>query len=285
MKLTGLLRNKVEEAQTKEEKKAIYVCDTPKFNAKSIVMNANTVEGIDNSIDLATAVLEGTDIKLFDDCGIEENGAGEKVFKSSNAKIAKIEGTKLIPLKAGSITVTATVDGKSYKLSVKVYDPTLVAPSVVYLNGKNVTFKVSSGVSATTWNCSDSEILSLTEKGVAKGIKTGKVTVTAQNNGRTLKKDIYVCDTPKFNAKSVVLKAGEDNAVDLMLSNLEGTDKKIFDDCGIIENGAGEVTFKSSNAKIAKIEGTELIPIKAGSVIVTAQIDGKSYTINVKVIK
>ena len=203
--------------------------------------------------------------------------------------IAKIEGTKLIPLKAGSITVTATVDGKSYKLSVKVYDPTLVAPSVVYLNGKNVTFKVSSGVSATTWNCSDSEILSLTEKGVAKGIKTGKVTVTAQNNGRTLKKDIYVCDTPKFNAKSIVMNAntveGIDNSIDLATAVLEGTDIKLFDDCGIEENGAGEKVFKSSNAKIAKIEGTELIPIKAGSVIVTAQIDGKSYTINVKVIK
>lgn len=51
------------------------------------------------------------------------------------------------------------VDGKSYKLSVTVYDPQLTAPDVVYIGKKAVSLKMKNGVKATEWSVNNKAIL------------------------------------------------------------------------------------------------------------------------------
>lgn len=43
------------------------------------------------------------------------------------------------------------VDGKSYKLSVTVYDPRLTAPDVVYIGKKAVSLKMKNGAKQCSW--------------------------------------------------------------------------------------------------------------------------------------
>ena len=43
-----------------------------------------------------------------------------KKIKSSNKKIIKVSGEKLIPKKAGKATITATINGKKQKIKITV---------------------------------------------------------------------------------------------------------------------------------------------------------------------
>ena len=229
--------------------KEIYVCPSPKFNVKTTILNADKVLPIDDA--------------LYDDAGI-----GNTVFKSSNDKIAYIQGNKLIPVKAGTVTLTAITDNRKYITKVTIYNPTLTAPNVVYLNNRTVTLKITSGYKDTVWSVDKPEILSITNKGVVKGASNGYATVTAINNGRTMTKTIYVCNFPKFNVKGAEIKTSETLSLDSAL----------FDDAGI-----GNAVFKSNNAKIAYIDGNRLVPVKAGTITLTATVDGKNYSIRVKI--
>lgn len=230
--------------------KDIYVCPFPKFNVKSTDLNLDKTLPLDDA--------------LFDDSGI-----GGVTYKSSNIKVAVIEDGKLKPLKTGSITLTATVDKKNYTTKVNIYDPALVAPNVVYLNNRNVTLKITSGVKATEWTSSEENVLSITNKGVVKGLSKGSSTITAINNGRVLTKDIYVCPIPKFNTKTVTINTGD--TLDL--------DNDYFDDEGI-----GDTTYTIGRTTAVSIDDNNIVTgIAKGRATITALCDGKKYTMTVNV--
>jgi hypothetical protein len=205
------------------------------------------------------------DEKVFDRVDIDPANI---TYKSSNAKIAVMNGDTLTPLKTGTVNVTVVAGTKKFTAKVIIYDPKLTAPDIVYMNNKTVSLKITSGDNTTTWTSSDNNILSITNKGVIKGLSQGHVTVTAVNNERVLTKDIYVCPVPKFNYKAATLNLDQT----LSLNN------ELFDDSGI-----GNVEYSSNNTKIAYIQDNKLIPMKTGKVTVTAKVDNKKYTIPVTI--
>ncbi len=113
-------------------------------------------------------------------------------YSINNTKIASInqDGT-LTPLGKGSVTVTSKVGGKAYKTSVKIFDPMINGKDTVK-TGKTLGLSVKNGFGPTTWSSSDTSIATVDTKGKVKGIAKGKVTITAVNNGRTMKRNIIV---------------------------------------------------------------------------------------------
>ena len=112
-------------------------------------------------------------------------GVSSVTYKSSNTKIATVNsktGT-VKGIKAGTVTITAT-SGKlkaTYKLTVK-------NPTFTLTKGKTTTIKSKAApASKVTYISSNRKVATVTSKGVVKGIRKGKATITVKCNGITKK--------------------------------------------------------------------------------------------------
>ena len=119
-------------------------------------------------------------------------GVSSVTYKSSNTKIATVNsktGT-VKGIKAGTVTITAT-SGKlkaTYKLTVKNPTFTLTKSSATIAKGKTTTIKSKAApASKVTYISSNKTVATVTSKGVVKGIRKGKATITVKCNGITKK--------------------------------------------------------------------------------------------------
>ena len=119
-------------------------------------------------------------------------GVSSVTYKSSNTKIATVNsktGT-VKGIKAGTVTITAT-SGKlkaTYKLTVKNPTFTLTKSSATIAKGKTTTIRSkATPVSTVTYTSSNKKVATVTGKGVVKGIRKGKATITVKCNGITKK--------------------------------------------------------------------------------------------------
>ena len=119
-------------------------------------------------------------------------GVSSVTYKSSNTKIATVDsktGT-VKGIKAGTVTITAT-SGKlkaTYKLTVKNPTFTLTKSSATIAKGKTTTIKSKAApASKVTYISSNKKVATVTSKGVVKGIRKGKATITVKCNGITKK--------------------------------------------------------------------------------------------------
>ena len=119
-------------------------------------------------------------------------GVSSVTYKSSNTKIATVNsktGT-VKGIKAGTVTITAT-SGKlkaTYKLTVKNPTFTLTKSSATIAKGKTTTIKSKAApASKVTYISSNKKVSTVTSKGVVKGIRKGKATITVKCNGITKK--------------------------------------------------------------------------------------------------
>lgn len=125
-------------------------------------------------------------------CGFVNNTGKKVAYKSSNTKVVTVDSKGNLTAKGkGKATISAKVDGKTYKCTVYVYNPTISGKSQV-TKGKSITLKVKDGYGKTTWKSSNKKIATIDKNGKVKGIKKGKVTITAKNNGKTIKKTIQI---------------------------------------------------------------------------------------------
>lgn len=128
-------------------------------------------------------------------------------WESKNKNIAKIVGNKIVAVKAGTTTVTATANGISQTVKVTVKDPTITvkngkkkASTVKVKKGKKVTLTVSvnpknSGSSLTKLKSKDKKTASVTlKKGklTIKGKKKGKLTIVIKSGKATKKIKVTV---------------------------------------------------------------------------------------------
>ena len=119
-------------------------------------------------------------------------GVSSVTYKSSNTKIATVNsktGT-VKGIKAGTVTITAT-SGKlkaTYKLTVKNPTFTLTKSSATIAKGKTTTIKSKAAPAyKVTYISSNKKVATVTSKGVVKGIRKGKATITVKCNGITKK--------------------------------------------------------------------------------------------------
>lgn len=124
------------------------------------------------------------------------NGAPKKAkWKSSKSSIASVNNSgKVKAKKKGKTTITATVDGKSVtcKVTVKKKKTKSSKPTIklnkstasVYV-GKTIKLKatVTGKSKKVKWSSSNKSIATVNSKGKVKGVKAGKVKITAEANG------------------------------------------------------------------------------------------------------
>ena len=113
-------------------------------------------------------------------------------YTSSNPKVATVNSkTGVVKgVKAGTVTITATAGNLKTTCKVTVKNPTfsLVKYSATIKAGKTITISSKAAPANTvTYVSSNKKIATVTSKGVVKGIKKGKATITVKCNGITKK--------------------------------------------------------------------------------------------------
>ena len=151
-----------------------------------------------------------------------------------------------------------------------------ISGSDVVAKGKTVTLEAGLDV---TWKSSDKKIATVSASGKVKGIKAGKVTITATaKNG---KKQTWKMTVKKNAVKSVTISGAADEITvgDTMTLKAKGSPS----------DAAQSFTWKSSNRKIATVdENGKVTALKAGKVKMTATAmdgSGKKATVSLNVKK
>lgn len=129
---------------------------------------------------------------------------------------------------------------------------------IVLVVGQTYNLKVSGTKKTPQWSSSNKKIVSVTKKGVVKGLKKGTATVTAKIGKKKYKCKVTV-EAPKLSSTKKTVTAGTSFAL-----KLNGTKRT--------------VKWYTSNKKIATVSSKGVVKtLRAGSVKITAKLGGKSY--------
>ena len=123
-------------------------------------------------------------------------GTNKKItWSSSNKKIATVSSKgKVTAKKKGTATITAKVNGKSYKCKVTVKNPYLNSTKKSLEIGKTLTLKLT-GATAKKYTSSNKNVATVSRKGKITAKKTGIATITCtDNNKKTYKCKIAVTE-------------------------------------------------------------------------------------------
>ncbi|WP_405131228.1 Ig-like domain-containing protein [Paenibacillus sp. FSL H8-0317] len=215
-----------------------------------------------------------------------ENVTSKATWTSSNPDVVYVSNGDLIAYKSGTATITVAYGGKTVKFTVNVdvadkYEMDKKKASVAV--GGTTSAKVlalygetSKDVSEdATWSSSSDKIAEVDSKGVITGVATGKVTITAKIEGKTLTLPVEVGMASGLEAdvNFVVLSAKETQNI-----LLTGTDED-----GNTLDVTSEATWKSSNARVADVKKGVITGNSSGKANITAEYGSKKVTIQVEV--
>ena len=223
-------------------------------------------------------------------------------WKSSNTKVLTVEdGTVRYVAGTGTVTVTATAnDGSKKSASVKVQvglltqSVTITEPETTTLrSGKSLTLKATtepvkptvSGVTFQLVNSADSVYATVAANGkvTAKTVNEPHAVqvVAASKDGQAKSEPITLTILPKSN-QTLILKSGTDYVTKtILIRNIgEIIELKAYtlDVSSEVptEVEAENVTWKSSNAKVATVNETGKVSCNAkGKATISALVDGK----------
>ncbi len=105
---------------------------------------------------------------------------------------------------------------------------------------------------------SNKNVASVSKKGVVSAKKTGNAVITWKNGKRRLACRVRVVKAPGIQTESITLKEGESRSVDI--SRYGNTSLK--------------VSWSSSNTAVARVTGSTVTGVSAGTASVTARIQG-----------
>lgn len=129
---------------------------------------------------------------------------------------------------------------------------------IVLVVGQTYNLKVSGTKKTPQWSSSNKKIVSVTKKGVVKGLRKGTATITAKIGKKKYKCKVTV-EAPKLSSTKKTVTAGTSFAL-----KLNGTKRT--------------VKWYTSNKKIATVSSKGVVKtLRAGSVKITAKLGGKSY--------
>lgn len=135
---------------------------------------------------------------------------------------------------------------------------------IVLVVGQTYNLKVSGTKKTPKWSSSNKKIVSVTKKGVIKGLRKGTATITAKIGKKTYKCKVTV-ESPKLSSTKKTVTAGTSFTL-----KLNGTKQT--------------VKWYTSNKKIATVSKKGVVKtLRAGSVKITAKVGGKSYVCRVTV--
>ena len=173
-----------------------------------------------------------------------------KAYKTTDGKDSAGEGTKntFIPCKK----VTVSSDNQSVKPGKKLALKATLSPS-------DSTDKIK-------WTTSNSEIATVSSKGVVKGVKNGKVTITATaSSGKKATFKITVTNA-SISKTSKTVNVGQSYTIK-------------------INDYSGKVSWSTSNKKVATVSSKGVVKgVASGSAVITAKLkNGAVFTCKIKV--
>lgn len=198
-------------------------------------------------------------------------------WTSSNPAIVKVDSKGLITgVRPGSATVTATLLDSGKKASCKVVVKK-VNPKSVALNVSKVSidpgqkYKLKAIISPSNasetdvyWTSSDTSVATVSENGVVRAKKPGKVTITCKTRAKnktatcTVTVKSVKITKIKLNRTSLTLNYGKTYTLKATISPSNATKKK--------------VTWKSSNKKVVTVDANGKIKaVGAGKAYVTCK--------------
>ncbi|WP_426333942.1 Ig-like domain-containing protein [Paenibacillus silvae] len=216
----------------------------------------------------------------------KEDVTSKATWTSSDAEIVYVSGGELIAYKSGTATITAAYGGKTVKFTVSVD-----VPDKYEMDKKKATVAVGGTTSAkvlalygetskdvsedATWSSSSEKIAEVDSKGVITGVATGKATITAKIEGKTLTLPVEVGMASGLEAdvNFVVLSAKETQTVILTGTDGDGNTKDV----------TADATWKSSNARVADVKKGVITGNSSGKANITAEYGSQKVTIQVEV--
>ena len=231
-------------------------------------------------------------------------------WKSSNAKVLTVEnGVVTYVAGKGTVTITATAaDGSRKAASVKIQVGSLTRsvaiaePETTVLRaGKSLTLKATTepvkptvpGVVFRLVDSADSAYATVTAAGkvTAKNVNEPhdvKIQAVSKDAAQVESKAITLTILPKAD-QSLILKVGDDYVTKTTLArnvnetvSLKAFTLTVAD--GKAEEAEAEVTWKSSNGKVASVDENGTVTcLKSGSATITAVMGKAKATVTIKV--
>lgn len=197
-------------------------------------------------------------------------GTKSATFASSDETIATVDNNgKVVAIKAGSATITATVDKITAQCTVTVYNKaTAIAldiQSIDMYSGETHTLVVtatpSEGIRKASFATLDEKVATVDENGVITAVGAGSTTITATLDDVTASVTV-----------TVIKVAFEQQNYSLVL-NAEQQLVLTFDPTSATETN---VSYVSSNGNAVSVDGEGKVKAKAyGQATITASVEGK----------
>jgi uncharacterized protein YjdB len=204
-------------------------------------------------------------------------------WASSNGAVASVASTGVVTANAvGTATITATSEGMSANATVTVTQVpvasiTLQPPTLTIAPGQSAaltaTTKTADGTVVTgravTYASSNSGVARVSTTGVVTGVANGTAVITATSEGKSVTTAVTVQPAVSFVLVSpslVLIRRG--STVQLSAAAYDANNNRIF---------GRTVTWSSDDQAVATVDANGLVTTKkAGTVLITATIDGKS---------
>ncbi len=255
-------------------------------NSSSSSSSGSSSSSISSSIDIVKDMIElnkGSEEKLEYKLS-QDLTDSIIIWKSSNTDVAVVKNGIVTAISDGEATITATINGKDIKDTCKVIVKKLDLTGIVFEDeslsisvGK--TFKLTlnalpsgADLPSLKWDVDNIEILSVSDKGVIKGINVGETVVTASSMDGKYSASINIVVTPYVSEPIEINVEGYDLNFD---ENTYSYTLKI----------KNEKSLKiTSNVKDISIKGND--KLENGSLItITVFNDDGSKTYNIKIEK
>ena len=286
------------EATTESAGQSVYTAkfENPAFETQTKTVEIPIIPKSDVEIKLVkakkntpeTAVMDGTKYVVVAQYAIDNNYT-DVTFKSSSKKIATIDSKtgELTLLKAGKTTVTATAKNGKKKVTatvvITVKDPSI--PDSIQIDqgeeytvfiGNNETYQLTvtanpapAADNTVTWKSAGAKIVKVDKNtGVLTPVKAGSAKVTATS---TKAKKVKATITVKVIDLRIPTQLTIDQGESIALSLGKNVTASLTVTAEPAATADKAVTWKSSNAKIVKVDGNGVITaVKAGTAKITA---------------
>ena len=211
-------------------------------------------------------------------------------WTSSDETIAVVSSSgRVSTLKAGSVTITASSEGKSGTATVTVTPAavatvTVTPPTASVAVGQTTTlqaqtFDVGGNLLAgrpITWSTSSATVATVTQAGVVTGVAPGTATITATSEGKNGTATVTVTVVP---VATVTVAPG---TLALQVGQTGTLTPTTRDAANNVLTGR-EVTWSSSNPAVATVANGTVTAVAPGTATITAASEGKTGTATVTV--
>jgi uncharacterized protein YjdB len=205
-------------------------------------------------------------------------------WASSNDAVATVSASgKVVGVTPGTVTITATSEGKSGTASVTVL-PVPVGTVTLSPNPASVVRGQTAPLTATvkdlngtvvtdrtvTWSSSNESIATVSSSGVVSGVAIGTTTITATSEGKNGTATVNVTSTP---VGSVTVTPGSASVATTQQTTLTATVKDA--NGNVIADHP--VQWSSNNLAVATVSQSGVVTgVVPGTATITATADGKS---------